>query len=184
MTKTINETITEAFSSSHLNPQSSLQSRNHTDNNSTHTITLSQQPQSLASSNIKNVWQPEPGLIPAFDKFNGNTDILEYIKDLETRFLLLPNLSSTDRLKVIIAVENLTGSRENQTDAPKQWARVELRFDENLRDDWPAFREKLRSRYQNVELRKRLVEERQALKQLSLTIQAYKQSFEQLCYQT
>ncbi|KHJ30049.1 hypothetical protein EV44_g3732 [Erysiphe necator] len=34
--------------------------------------------------------------IPSIDKYNGQTDILEYLEDFETRFALLPQVYSTD----------------------------------------------------------------------------------------
>ncbi|RKF78002.1 hypothetical protein GcM3_067026, partial [Golovinomyces cichoracearum] len=112
----------------------------------------------------------EQPLVPTINKFDGQIDFLEYIENLETRFSILPYQYTSDRLKVITAVENLAGPIVNNTDSPKQWARLELRYDEHLKDNWPALKQRL--------------QERQSLKQPGITVQEYKQKFEKLCYQT
>ncbi|POS82112.1 hypothetical protein EPUL_006506 [Erysiphe pulchra] len=121
ISKLIDEAITKAFKNfktSNSNPQSSHQTDDSTKHNSTQEKPLPQHhfPTPASNSNIpqpnhlhRNAWHSEHGLIPIIEKFMGTTDVLEYIEDLETRFLLLPELYSTDRLKVITAVENLAG---------------------------------------------------------------------------
>lgn len=84
----------------------------------------------------------------------------------------------------MVVVEHLERPKENVDNSPKYLIRVELRFTDDIMDNFPAFPGRLRSRYQGLELRERQVEERQALKQTNMTVQLYKQRFEKLCYQT
>ncbi|RKF78828.1 hypothetical protein GcM1_207004 [Golovinomyces cichoracearum] len=108
-------------------------------------------PPQLEINSLANPYRYKNNIIPSTEKYNSKTDILEYLEDLEKNFVLFPLIYATDRLKVIAALENSAGHKENETDSSKQWARVELRFDQNLRDSWLAFRDKLRERYQNFE---------------------------------
>lgn len=104
---------------------------------------------------------------------------------MEARFFLQPYSHDTDRKKVIVAIENLCGAEDDLTsNAPKEWARLEVRLNPHLKDNWTAFSDRLRLRYQNTALRQKKVEERQNLTQKGNTVQWYKQQFELLCYET
>lgn len=188
----INDTITEAFKK--LQPSSSNSNLSHqTDpqfNIPAHPaidVPPHPDPNLVPQPNYsqsRNLYRHDDIPIPIIDKYDGQTDVLECLDDLETRFYLLPHLYTFDRLKVIAALESLAGPKDKQTDSPKQWARVELRFNKQLKDNWPDFKESIRQRYQDMEMRERLVEECQALNQFGITVQEYKQRFEKLCYQT
>ncbi|KAI0998192.1 hypothetical protein K3495_g10001 [Podosphaera aphanis] len=118
-------------------------------------------------------------------KFSGKTNVLHFLQDLEARFLMQPQFYVTDRQKIIVAVDHLEGAMDDKTsDAPKEWARLELQMYPELRDDWESFVQRLTSRYQNSALRQRKIFERQTLKQNNKSVQQYKQRFELLCYET
>ncbi|KHJ34019.1 hypothetical protein EV44_g3237 [Erysiphe necator] len=105
-------------------------------------------------------------------KFSGKTNVVQYIEDLEARFFLQPYSHDTDRKKVIVAIENLCGAEDDLTsNAPKEWARLEVRLNPHLKDNWTAFPDRLRLRYQNTALRQKKVEERQNLIQKGNTVQ-------------
>ncbi|KAI0992341.1 hypothetical protein K3495_g15845, partial [Podosphaera aphanis] len=123
--------------------------------------------------------------ITSIAKFSGKTNVLQFLQDLEARFLMQPQFFVTDRQKIIVAVDHLEGAVDDKTsDAPKEWARLELQMYPELRDDWEAFVQRLTSRYQNSALRQRKIFERQTLKQSNNSVQKYKQRFELLCYET
>ncbi|KAI0994307.1 hypothetical protein K3495_g13875 [Podosphaera aphanis] len=85
----------------------------------------------------------------------------------------------------MIAVENLEGSSpDGSNEAPKEWARLEIELSPELRDDWPAFAQKLRDRYANPTVKHMRIQQRQQLKQNVRTVQEYKQRFEYLCKET
>ncbi|KAI1000332.1 hypothetical protein K3495_g7866 [Podosphaera aphanis] len=85
----------------------------------------------------------------------------------------------------MVAIENLEGSSPNgDNEAPKEWARLELQLALQLRDDWPAFAQKLRARYSNRTTKHSRIQQRQALKQDTRSFQEYKQRFEYLCKET
>lgn len=133
----------------------------------------------MAQNTIKDT--PAPNIC----KYNGRTNVEQFIEDLQTRFILQPSVHSSDRIKVMIAVEHLEGASDDGTsDAPKDWARLELQIHPFLKDNWPEFSERLRGRYKNLARRQMKVEERQNLKQGNNTVQWYKQRFELLSYET
>ncbi|KAI0998356.1 hypothetical protein K3495_g9838 [Podosphaera aphanis] len=104
-------------------------------------------------------------------KLSGKRNVLQFLKDLET--------------KKIVAVDHLDGAMDDKTsDAPEEWARLELQIYPELREDWESFAQRLTSRYQNSTLRQRKIFERQILKQSNKSVQKYKQRFELLCYET
>lgn len=119
-----------------------LQTKYHIFENSHHAHHQPQYPQhpQFALETPGNYFQHENTPVPNIDKFNGKTDALEFIEDLDSRFILQPNRYPSKRLKVMATLEHMEGTRENVNDSPKQWARVELLFDTDLLDNWPAFR--------------------------------------------
>lgn len=83
---------------------------------------------------------------PGITKYNGKTDILQFLEDLDARYILQPVSHPTDRHKVIVAVEHLEGAKDDQTsDAPKEWARSEIRQFPELKDNWLDFRERIKT---------------------------------------
>lgn len=142
-------------------------------NKSNHAVNQSHFPNSLETNS------------PEITKYAGKSNVAHFIEDLEARFTLQPYSHNTDRKKIIVAVEHLRSSENDETsDAPKEWARLELSLNPWLKDNWLAFAEKLRNRYQNTGLRQMKVQERQNLKQFGNTVQWYKQRYELLCYET
>ncbi|VDB90427.1 Bgt-20179 [Blumeria graminis f. sp. tritici] len=118
-------------------------------------------------------------------KYSGKTNINQFFEDIEIKYRLQPQSHFTDRQKTIVAIDHLEGAVDNVTsDAPKEWARLELRMFPELKDNLIAFAQRLRARYQNLALRQRKVYERQEFRQEKNTAQLYKQRFELLCYET
>ncbi|RKF83088.1 hypothetical protein GcM1_163005 [Golovinomyces cichoracearum] len=67
-----------------------------------------------------NYFQHENVPVPNIDKFNGETGVLEFIEDLDSRFILKPNRYPSNRLKVMANLEDMERTRENVNDLPKQ----------------------------------------------------------------
>ncbi|KAI0998142.1 hypothetical protein K3495_g10048 [Podosphaera aphanis] len=73
-------------------------------------------------------------------KFSGKINVLQFLQNLEARFLMQPQFYVTDRQKIIITVDHLEGAMDDKTsDASKEWARLELQMYPELRDDWESF---------------------------------------------
>ncbi|KAI0992845.1 hypothetical protein K3495_g15339, partial [Podosphaera aphanis] len=128
---------------------------------------------------------PYETALPDIVKYDGKSDIVQFVEDLEAKFFLQPYTHPTDYHKVMVAIQYLEGAKNDQTsDAPKEWARLELRMNPDLKDNWKEFVNKLYHRYQNPLRRLYKVRERQTLCQERNTVQWYKQRFELLCYET
>ncbi|KAI0993046.1 hypothetical protein K3495_g15138 [Podosphaera aphanis] len=98
-------------------------------------------------------------------KYTGLTNFNQFIEDLEAKFILQPIYHATDRQRVMIAVENLEGSSpDGDSEAPKDWARLEAQLSPDLKDDWPTFAQRLRDRYSNPTIKLLRIRQRQTLK--------------------
>lgn len=57
---------------------------------------------------------------PEIKKYNGTTNITQFLEDFEARFILRPLTHPTNRHKVIVTAEHLVGAiNEQAADCPK-----------------------------------------------------------------
>ncbi|KAI1008085.1 hypothetical protein K3495_g151 [Podosphaera aphanis] len=109
---------------------------------------------------------------PTITKYDGLTNLKQFIEDLEARFILQSLYHSKDRQKVMVVVECLEGtSPDRSSEAPKEWAKLEVLLSPELKYNWLAFAQTLRDRYLSPSVTHMRIQPRQTLKQDLKTVQ-------------